>query len=297
MTSEFGPPSSGPPQGWGPPGYGPPGGPWYPQPYSGPPSPPQDPPSRRTTVLVTAFFGLFGLIPATRHSRQAEQLGVSGSRYYTAFALTLAASALTWTLVAALLVTVVRVGAPAESLAAPTDDVDLDKAKGQQVEGEWTVEGLAWVLEGFADDEYGGDGVDYGFDDTVGALMPCGGYGQELAPDLLDTTLGGYSSIASAQILPDARAAERELARQAEIVQGCTGGYELFGEDGATVDCSASIETLTPDVRYRVDCDDGAGTYFYAIFRSDNAVVTVAVPERVMLDMMLPPLMSELDVD
>ena len=294
MTSEFGhPPSDRLPA------LAHTGDPWYAE-SDGPPQRVPDLPSRRTTVLITAFFGLFGLIPASRHSRRAEQLGVSGSRYYTAFGVTFAVTTLAWAGVAAALSV-----APSSDLDEPWPLVEADggsgredKSKGsvQRVAGEWTVEDLMPALDAFADDEFSGDGEDYGFDQLLGALVPCGSEEQGLAPDFIDTTLGGYTTVASVQLLPDPEAAERELARQTDILEGCTAGYELVGVDGATLKCEASIQTLTPVVRYREYCD-GIRPDFYAIFRADNAVVSVISPSEAILDRRLSVLMSELDAD
>lgn len=46
------------------------------------------PPAVTTTVLVTLFFGLFGLIPASRHSQRAQQMGLDGGKYWKAFGIT-----------------------------------------------------------------------------------------------------------------------------------------------------------------------------------------------------------------
>jgi hypothetical protein len=235
------------------------------------------------------------------HGQPGLPPGASGRRYSTAFRLTVAATASAWVCIAAvLLVTVVRNGDPAEPLGATGGGGGGDKAKGQQVDGEWTVEGLLPALQGFADDEYRGDdgAGDHGFDGAYGAAVPCGGqHEQGLAPDVLETTLGGYNTLASAQILPGSAAAERELARQTEILQGCTAGYEIALEGGGMATCVPSIQTLTPAVRYEDACDDGNRPYIVAIFRADNAVVTVLTGDNTMMDWMLPSLMSELDAD
>ncbi|MEE9963771.1 MAG: hypothetical protein K4304_01615 [Propionicimonas sp.] len=47
------------------------------------------PPSLTATVLVTIFFGLFGLIPAAIHSQRANEMGQDGSRYWKAFGITI----------------------------------------------------------------------------------------------------------------------------------------------------------------------------------------------------------------
>jgi hypothetical protein len=53
------------------------------------PSPPLAPlPGVAPTVLITFFFGLFGLIPASLHSDRARQQGQDGSRYWKAFWIT-----------------------------------------------------------------------------------------------------------------------------------------------------------------------------------------------------------------
>src|SRR5664279_1541855 len=42
------------------------------------------------TVLITLFFGVFGVIPAAIHSDRARQLGSPTSKYWQAFAVVLA---------------------------------------------------------------------------------------------------------------------------------------------------------------------------------------------------------------
>jgi hypothetical protein len=49
-------------------------------------------PSLALTIVITALFGLFGLIPAAVHSGQANQMGQSGTRYWKAFGWTFFAS-------------------------------------------------------------------------------------------------------------------------------------------------------------------------------------------------------------
>jgi len=53
-------------------------------------------PSIVPTVLVSFFFGLFGLIPATIHSRMAAERGYPTARYWGAFAAAMAASVIVW---------------------------------------------------------------------------------------------------------------------------------------------------------------------------------------------------------
>lgn len=65
------------------------------------------PPSLAATILVSLFFGVFGLIPAARHSRRAAELGYPSGRYWGAFAGALVASLLVpvllfWGLITAL---------------------------------------------------------------------------------------------------------------------------------------------------------------------------------------------------
>lgn len=53
------------------------------------------PPSLAPTVVVTALFGLFGVIPASVHAARARSIGWPGGRYWKAFGITLA---VTWAL-------------------------------------------------------------------------------------------------------------------------------------------------------------------------------------------------------
>ena len=41
-----------------------------------------------TTVLITVFFGLFGLIPASLHTSRARDAGQQTNKYWQAFGLT-----------------------------------------------------------------------------------------------------------------------------------------------------------------------------------------------------------------
>ena len=74
----------------GPPGYG--------RPHE-----PPGLPSTATTIVITALFGLFGLIPAAIHSKRAEQMGVPGNRYWKAFGITFAIAAAVYTLLIVLM--------------------------------------------------------------------------------------------------------------------------------------------------------------------------------------------------
>ncbi len=58
-------------------------------------------PSRVPTVLVTLFFGLFGLIPAVIATNEARAAGSPTGRYWAAFWLTLLVSLLAWLLLVA----------------------------------------------------------------------------------------------------------------------------------------------------------------------------------------------------
>lgn len=49
---------------------------------------PATPPAVTSTVLITLFFGLFGLIPATIGSGKAKAVGQPGGRYWSAFGFT-----------------------------------------------------------------------------------------------------------------------------------------------------------------------------------------------------------------
>jgi len=55
-------------------------------------------PSVWPTVLVTFFFGIFGLIPASMHTSRAREAGRPTNTYWAAFGWTMAASILLWVL-------------------------------------------------------------------------------------------------------------------------------------------------------------------------------------------------------
>jgi hypothetical protein len=58
-------------------------------------------PTITSTVLITVFFGLFGLIPAVTNTNRARALGVQTSKYWKAFGITIAAWVLLFVLLAA----------------------------------------------------------------------------------------------------------------------------------------------------------------------------------------------------
>lgn len=72
--------------------YGQPNQP-YQQPYQ-PMGPAKQPLSIWITVLVTFFFGLFGLIPTVIGENQARQVGAPTGKHWKAFGLTILASLL-----------------------------------------------------------------------------------------------------------------------------------------------------------------------------------------------------------
>ena len=45
-------------------------------------------PAITTTVVITFFFGLFGLIPASIHSSRAREFGQATNKYWQAFWIT-----------------------------------------------------------------------------------------------------------------------------------------------------------------------------------------------------------------
>jgi enoyl-CoA hydratase/carnithine racemase len=53
-------------------------------------------PTVTSTVLVTLFFGLFGLIPAAGNTNRARALGLRTRKYWAAFGITFAASTVLW---------------------------------------------------------------------------------------------------------------------------------------------------------------------------------------------------------
>lgn len=72
--------------------YGPPPVP-YGMPYAAPINPYGRPPAPgiALTLVITLFFGLFGLIPAFVHSEEAKRNGYSPSKYWATFGITLGA--------------------------------------------------------------------------------------------------------------------------------------------------------------------------------------------------------------
>jgi hypothetical protein len=50
------------------------------------------------TLLITFFFGIFGLIPASMHTSRAREAGRPTNAYWAAFGWTMAASILLWVL-------------------------------------------------------------------------------------------------------------------------------------------------------------------------------------------------------
>jgi hypothetical protein len=100
------------------PAYGPHGPQGPGEPYG--PGMPGMLPSRVKTVLITLFFGLFGLIPAYIDGRKAERQGASPGRYYVAFGITLAASVVVYAvLVVALVLTVFATAGDSSSASGP----------------------------------------------------------------------------------------------------------------------------------------------------------------------------------
>lgn len=75
-------------------------------------------PKLTATIVVTALFGLFGLIPAAIHASRAQSAGRSGRRYWQAFGITLVVSAVVWTLVGVVAVVGLRSG-PDDTGKAP----------------------------------------------------------------------------------------------------------------------------------------------------------------------------------
>jgi uncharacterized membrane protein YhaH (DUF805 family) len=53
-------------------------------------------PSLWPTLLVTFFFGIFGLIPAIMHTNKARDLGRSTPNYWIAFGCAVVASIVLW---------------------------------------------------------------------------------------------------------------------------------------------------------------------------------------------------------
>ena len=60
-------------------------------------------PPLTSTILITLFFGVFGVIPASLHTSRARDKGVSTSKYWKAFGWTMAASVAAWVLLLVIL--------------------------------------------------------------------------------------------------------------------------------------------------------------------------------------------------
>jgi hypothetical protein len=85
-------PTQGPPPGYyPPPGYPPPGYPSYGYQQVALPT-------IWPTLLITFFFGLFGLIPAITHTNKAKMAGKPTNSYWITFGCTLAGSLAFWML-------------------------------------------------------------------------------------------------------------------------------------------------------------------------------------------------------
>jgi hypothetical protein len=70
--------------------------------------PEEDLPSKTPTVVITIFFGLFGLIPAAIATSDARAAGVRTGRYWASFGWTMLVSFLVWLVLVALLIGIAR---------------------------------------------------------------------------------------------------------------------------------------------------------------------------------------------
>jgi hypothetical protein len=289
-----------PQQGYPPPGYAPVGF-----------QPPV--PSRTLTVVITAFFGLFGIIPAVLHSKRAEAVGVPGSRYWKAFGITLgvvvAVHALIWTLLFVLVFNVATTAAAGLSPVTPTDPAQTSSAPDPQqttpappppadngaADIVWSAALLQPVLEAYADEETEDWGA-FSSDSTV--IIPCGGEGAHgISPDTTETTAGGVDYGASAQILTDTGAASAEMDRLSGLVAGCGPHDYISASDGSVLArCDAPIVgNLGSVIRYEQVCDLAPGdAWAYAIFQTGNAVVAINAPTAGELDAILPVILGSL---
>jgi hypothetical protein len=287
------------------------GGPSAPAPYPGWQTPQQtvpqpELPSRVPTVLITIFFGAFGAIPAHLHGKRAEQLGGSSTPYWKAFGVTLAASVLAWiALIVALVVFVFAVGSSVDdglptsvrAQAAQPAPVDPGAQPGGQVGGPWTAATIEPYLDEFADDE----AADWAmFSRDLNVIIPCGGQ-QALgaAPDLLESTSGGRDLAASAEILPDAGSAAREMDRLRTLVAGC-GPHDVVGGDGTVLtSCDSPVVASVGEViRFEETCDlDPGVAYAWAFFSADNAVVAMTEASADELDGAVAAMRSTLGAD
>jgi hypothetical protein len=292
----------------------PPGQPGYPsgypqQPGYPPMGGPQAVPSRTTTVVITALFGLFGMIPAYTHGKRAEAVGVPAGRYWKAFGITLGIVAAVYVAFFVVLFTfVLSVGttlaAAVPESGAPADGAPADGAPetdAPEVGGAppadviWTAATITPLLAAYADEEteewaaFSGDAV---------VTIPCGGEGAHgVSPLMVEGTAGGSLYGATAAILPDAGSATEEVSRLISLVADC-GPHDYVSESSGEVltRCDAPVvAALAPVIRYEQVCDLDPGVpYAFAIFQAGNAVVGLSAPTAGELDALLPVMLAEL---
>ena len=281
------------------------------QPYP-PAADPPGLPSRAMTIVITFFFGLFGLIPAYLHSREAERRGASGSRYWVAFGVSFAVSTLAYIglIVAAFALfvgatssvvgeeSVAQAPLPAPEAPLPGPAVPPPVPGGSSQSGStWTAATIMPLLDEFADDE-AEDWATFSADSVV--TIPCGGEGAHgAAPATIERTSGGAQYGASAQILTDAGSANRELERLRSLVADC-GAHDYISKSTGTVllRCEQPVlESLAPVLRYQQVCENDPVAYAFAIVQAGNAVVGLSAPTTEELDAALPGLLNALQVD
>lgn len=195
MVADQGNTTSGAQPAWPPPHGAAPQGPYGP-PY-GYPGPVAPLPSRTTTVVITFFFGLFGLIPAYLHGKTAERHGVSPGRYYTAFAITLAVSVFVWIAVVLILVFTVFAAVERSSSGTAGTDTGLVAEEPAPAQGPVAQDFVAdWggSISG-SGDRWGGLSLQMGQDDgeLYGGVyyddLGCSGMWDEVARDATTITV------------------------------------------------------------------------------------------------------------
>ncbi|MGX5653457.1 hypothetical protein ACWKWC_01630 [Geodermatophilus nigrescens] len=283
-------------------------------------------------MVITVFFGLFGLIPAYLHGRRAERLGLSSSRYWKAFAISFVAAAAVYVAAILAVFALVLNSVDEEVQAAVDAEVGLPSAvdpapanenpesgtnptesgnAGSEVNGTspeatgadagtqtWSAAGLIPIFEVYADDETESWALFSTDRSTVVVTVPCGGQtANGVSPRALELVSGGSLVRITAEVLPTAGDAAQELARLEALVTGCTNAYDYVSRDGSVLTRCAPlvVDALEPVVRYEESCDVGAGeTYAFALFQSGNAVVSASASTVAELDAVLTFLRADL---
>jgi hypothetical protein len=281
-------------------------------------------PSRALTIVITALFGPFGLIPAYLHGKRAEGMGGSSGRYYTAFGITFGAAAVAYVGVAALLLTGVFAAAPDVSAGSvPVATAAGTSEPGSQGQGAdpeqttakeggatdtalnspgttWTARQLADLVDPYIDDE-SQDWSAFDMRSEGGSpivTIPCGGVNVHgTSPAATDLMAGGAYSPATAEVFPNAGRASAELARLRVLADSC-GHFQHVGLVD-TLECdSTGVTQDVPVLRYGERCVGAANDapYYTAIVQSGNAVLSLSAATEEELDGVLASVSGPLGI-